>query len=115
MGVVERLELLYAIGDGEGANRPGLSAAEEEAHRLVGGWMEEAGLTVSRDRAGNLYGRVAGRDPALPEVWIGSHLDSVPLGGRYDGALGVVVQDAEQALVHVRSMGDEHLEAGVDG
>jgi allantoate deiminase len=90
MGVVERLELLYAIGDGEGANRPGLSAAEEEAHRLVGGWMEEAGLTVSRDRAGNLYGRVAGRDPALPEVWIGSHLDSVPLGGRYDGALGVV-------------------------
>jgi hydantoinase/carbamoylase family amidase len=90
MGVVERLELLYAIGDGEGANRPGLSAAEEEAHRLVGGWMQEAGLTVSRDRAGNLYGRVAGRDPTLPEVWIGSHLDSVPLGGRYDGALGVV-------------------------
>lgn len=90
MGVVERLELLYAIGNGEGANRPGLSDAEEEAHRLVGGWMEEAGLTVSRDRAGNLYGRVTGRDPALPEVWIGSHLDSVPLGGRYDGALGVV-------------------------
>jgi allantoate deiminase len=90
MGVVERLELLYAIGDGEGANRPGLSAAEEEAHRLVSGWMEEAGVTVSRDRAGNLYGRVAGRDPALSEVWIGSHLDSVPRGGRYDGALGVV-------------------------
>jgi allantoate deiminase len=90
MGVVERLELLYAIGDGEGANRPGLSAEEEEAHRMVSGWMVQAGMTVSRDRAGNLYGRVAGRDPALPEVWIGSHLDSVPLGGRYDGALGVV-------------------------
>jgi allantoate deiminase len=90
MGVVERLELLYAIGDGEGANRPGLSAEEEEAHRMVSGWMVQAGMTVSRDRAGNLYGRVAGRDPALPEVWIGSHLDSVPPGGRYDGALGVV-------------------------
>jgi allantoate deiminase len=90
MGVVERLELLYAIGGGEGANRPGLSAEEEEAHRLVSDWMVQAGMTVSRDRAGNLYGRVAGRDPALPEVWIGSHLDSVPLGGRYDGALGVV-------------------------
>jgi allantoate deiminase len=90
MSVRERLEALYALGEGEGANRPGLSPLEEEAHRLVAGWMREAGLETSRDRAGNLYGRLPGRDPELPEVWMGSHLDTVPRGGRYDGALGVL-------------------------
>lgn len=88
--VSERLERLYAIGGGEGANRPGLSAEEQEAHDLVAGWMEAAGLEVARDPAGNLLGRLPGTDSELPEVWTGSHLDSVPGGGRFDGALGVV-------------------------
>jgi hydantoinase/carbamoylase family amidase len=88
--VPERLDELYAIDRGAGANRPGLSAAEEEAHRLVASWFEEAGMAVERDAAGNLYGRLVGEEPALPEVWTGSHLDSVPEGGRFDGALGVV-------------------------
>jgi allantoate deiminase len=88
--VRERLDRLYAIGGGDGADRPGLSAAEEEAYVLVEGWMREAGLATSRDAAGNLFGRLAGRDPELPEVWTGSHLDSVPAGGRFDGALGVL-------------------------
>ena len=90
MRVLERLEQLYAIGGGPGANRLGGSAAEDEAHELVAGWMREAGLEVERDAAGNLYGRLRGRRPELPEVWTGSHLDSVPAGGRFDGALGVV-------------------------
>lgn len=82
--VLERLEELYAIGGGPGANRPGYSAAEDEAHRLAAGWMREAGLEVGADGAGNLIGRRGdGR------VWTGSHLDSVPNGGKYDGALGV--------------------------
>ena len=87
---IERLELLYRIGGGEGANRPGLSPAEDEAHRAVQSWMEAAGLATSVDAAGNLYGRLIGTAPDLPEIWCGSHLDSVPNGGRYDGALGVV-------------------------
>ncbi|MFN2468431.1 MAG: M20/M25/M40 family metallo-hydrolase [Gaiellaceae bacterium] len=82
----ERLDRLYAIGGGPGANRVGYTAAEDEAHRLAGGWMEEAGLEVSVDAAGNLIGR----HPAGGSAWTGSHLDSVPGGGRYDGALGVV-------------------------
>src|SRR5215210_5108714 len=90
MSLLERLEQLYAIGGGQGANRLGGSAQEDEAHELVAGWMREAGLEVERDEAGNLYGRLAGRRPELPEVWTGSHLDSVPGGGRFDGALGVV-------------------------
>jgi acetylornithine deacetylase/succinyl-diaminopimelate desuccinylase-like protein len=52
--------------------------------------MREAGLEVQADSAGNLVGRLAGDRPELPEVWTGSHLDSVPRGGRFDGALGVV-------------------------
>jgi allantoate deiminase len=87
---IERLDELYAIGGGPGANRIGYSPEEDEAHRLAAAWMEEAGLEVEVDRHGNLIGRLRGEDPSLPEVWAGSHLDSVPQGGKYDGALGVV-------------------------
>jgi len=88
--VLDRLEQLFALGGGAGANRPGLSRAEQAAHDLVAGWMEEAGLRVDVDPVGNLVGRLHGARPDLPEVWTGSHLDSVPDGGRFDGALGVV-------------------------
>ena len=88
--VFDRLDEVYSIGGGEGANRVGGTAAEDEAHRLAAGWMAEAGLDVEVDSAGNLIGRLPGSRPDLPEVWTGSHLDSVPGGGRFDGALGVV-------------------------
>lgn len=88
--MLERLERLYALGGGAGANRPGLGAAEQAAHDLVAGWLEEDGFRVDVDAAGNLVGRLPGARPDLPEVWTGSHLDSVPDGGRFDGALGVV-------------------------
>jgi acetylornithine deacetylase/succinyl-diaminopimelate desuccinylase-like protein len=88
--VLERLDRLYAIGGGPGANRLGGTREEDEAHELAAGWMREAGLEVEVDGAGNLVGRLRGRRPELPEVWTGSHLDSVPHGGRFDGALGVV-------------------------
>ena len=88
--VLARLDELYAIGGGRGANRLGYSPEEDEAHELVAGWIEDAGLEMERDAAGNLVGRLRGRRPELPEVWTGSHLDSVPEGGRFDGALGVV-------------------------
>ena len=86
----ERLDLLYAIGGGPGANRVGYSAEEDEAHVLAAGWMRDAGLEVEVDPDGNLFGRRIGVDAGLAEVWCGSHLDSVPQGGRFDGALGVV-------------------------
>jgi len=86
MGIKARLDELYAIGGGPGANRPHPSPAEDDAHRLATGWLEEAGLAVEADRHGNLLGR----SPRAADVWVGSHLDTVPRGGRFDGALGVV-------------------------
>jgi allantoate deiminase len=84
--IFERLEALYAIGGGPGANRPHPGPGEDEAHELAAGWMREAGLAVEVDASGNLIGRSGER----ADVWVGSHLDSVPRGGRFDGALGVV-------------------------
>ena len=88
--IIERLDALFEIGRDAGTNRPGLGEGEQRAHDLVAGWMREAGLAVTVDRAGNLWGRAAGADPSLSEVWSGSHLDTPPDGGRFDGALGVV-------------------------
>jgi allantoate deiminase len=88
--VMTRLDELFGLGPGPHARRPGLGAEEEEACRLAAGWMETAGLDVTWDPAGNVVGRAPGAEPDLPEVWTGSHLDTVPSGGRFDGALGVV-------------------------
>jgi acetylornithine deacetylase/succinyl-diaminopimelate desuccinylase-like protein len=82
MRIVERLEQLAALGD-----RIGYSPEEDAAHALAAGWMREAGLEVEVDSARNLIGRVPG---GSRRVWTGSHLDTVPGGGRFDGALGVV-------------------------
>jgi acetylornithine deacetylase/succinyl-diaminopimelate desuccinylase-like protein len=82
MSVFERLDELYAIG---GGTRVGYSPEEDAAHELAASWMRDAGLEVSADEVGNLVGR---RGEA--RVWTGSHLDTVPDGGRFDGALGVV-------------------------
>ena len=79
--VLERLDEIYAIGQ----HRAGYSPEEDAAHELAAGWMREAGLEVSPDEAGNIFGR---RGEA--RVWAGSHLDSVPTAGKFDGALGVV-------------------------
>jgi len=83
--VLERLEELYSIGGGTGANRVGGTPDEDHAHDLAAGWMRDAGLTVEVGQGGNLIGRTK-----KPDVWTGSHLDSVPDGGKFDGALGVV-------------------------
>ena len=90
---MHRFGQLARIGAGSsgGVTRLGLSVAEQRACELVSSWMVADGLEVSWDATGNLFGRRPGSDPALPEVWSGSHLDTVPDGGRFDGALGVLV------------------------
>jgi allantoate deiminase len=96
-----RLEQLFALGSLPHATRPGFSRDEQAACDLAARWMAEAGLDVAADGCGNLFGRVRGTRPELAEVWTGSHLDTVPAGGRFDGALGVVAGiEAVTALSH---------------
>jgi acetylornithine deacetylase/succinyl-diaminopimelate desuccinylase-like protein len=80
--ILERLDQLAALGD-----RIGYSPEEDAAHALATGWFREAGLEIEVDAAGNLIGRIPGGER---EVWTGSHLDTVPGAGRFDGTLGVV-------------------------
>ena len=97
MRILQRLDRLYAIGGGPGANRPHPGPGEDEAHLLAAEWLRDAGLSVEVDRHGNLFGHSVGAG----RCWVGSHLDSVPEGGKFDGALGVVaaIEAVEQAGV----------------
>lgn len=86
------IEELGAIGyeEGRGVTRPALSPADAEGRRYVIGLMEAAGLAVRIDPVGNIVGRRPGTDDALPPVATGSHIDTVPHGGKYDGMVGVL-------------------------
>ncbi|TIC81681.1 allantoate amidohydrolase [Nocardioides sp. GY 10127] len=68
-----------------------LSPQHRSANELAAGWMEAAGLRTWVDAAGNLNGRLEGREPGLPALVLGSHLDTVTDAGSYDGMLGVVM------------------------
>jgi allantoate deiminase len=86
--IAERVGALAAIGrdPAGGITRLALTAEEEAARELVRSWIEPLGYRCSQDDAGNLHA-LAGDGPS---VLIGSHLDTVPQGGAYDGALGVI-------------------------
>ncbi len=84
-----RLELLGRIGDSPaGMQRVAFSPEDVQGRAYVIGLMEQAGLQVSIDPAGNIVGRRPGANPDLLPIALGSHVDSVPNGGKYDGALG---------------------------
>ena len=74
----------------EGMDRLAFSPADVASREYTIGLMREAGLQVRIDTAGNIIGRRAGADDSLPPIALGSHTDTVPLGGKYDGALGVM-------------------------
>jgi allantoate deiminase len=100
----QRLAFLSQFGstpDG-GVTRYALSAEEKAATDAVAGWMAEAGLEVRRDAVGNLFGRLAGKQQG-PAVLTGSHLDSVPNGGNYDGPAGVLC--ALEAVAAMKEQG----------
>lgn len=82
---------LHRIGwDGTGITRPSYAAAESAALDHIGAAAQALGLAARRDRAANLVVTLPGADPGLASVSCGSHLDSVPQGGNFDGAAGVI-------------------------
>jgi len=70
--------------------RLALTALDGQGRDLVTGWMRDAGLTVRVDQVGNIFARRAGRNDALAPVMTGSHIDTQPTGGKFDGCYGVL-------------------------
>ncbi|MFW5655029.1 MAG: Zn-dependent hydrolase [Roseicyclus sp.] len=73
-----------------GNNRQTLTDADSEGRHLFQSWCEEAGLSMGVDEIGNMFARREGTDPDALPVYVGSHLDTQPTGGKYDGVLGVL-------------------------
>jgi allantoate deiminase len=91
-GILERCDVLARETSSDtGIERVYLSPEHAAVNRLAGEWMHEAGLTTWLDAAGNQRGRFEGATPGLPALLLGSHLDTVPNAGRYDGILGVLL------------------------
>ncbi|MCZ4347770.1 Zn-dependent hydrolase [Devosia sp. J2-20] len=84
-----------------GNNRQTLTDEDSEGRHLFKRWCDEAGLTMGVDQMGSMFMTRPGTDPDALPVYVGSHLDTQPTGGKYDGVLGVLA-----ALEIVRSMND---------
>ncbi|KKC37823.1 allantoate amidohydrolase [Devosia epidermidihirudinis] len=84
-----------------GNNRQTLTDEDGEGRRLFQAWCEDAGLTMAVDKMGTMFMTRPGTDPDALPVYVGSHLDTQPTGGKYDGVLGVLA-----GLEVVRSMND---------
>ena len=89
---------------GGGSHRVALTDADRDGQVLFTSWAEAAGCTVTRDRIGNLFAERPGADPSRPAVFVGSHLDTQPNGGRFDGPYGVLA-----GLEIVRTLADHDL------
>jgi len=98
----EAMSKIGKIGE-TGVCRPTLTPLEKEAFELAASWMKEAGMTTRIDAFGNLIGHLEGKDASLPVLMMGSHLDSQPYGGRFDGTAGVLA--AIEAVTTLKEKG----------
>src|ERR1700739_5023313 len=95
--------------DAQGTRRTFLSAPMRQCHAEVSAWLEAARAQVWIDAAGNLRGLYAGTESDAPRVLIGSHLDTVPNAGAFDGVLGVVL-----AVALVEALEGKRLPFGIE-
>ena len=84
-----------------GNNRLTLTDDDKKSRELFISWCKDAGCTIAIDTMGNIFARREGTDPSLPPVMVGSHLDTQPTGGKFDGVLGVL-----SGLEILRSLND---------
>ena len=102
MDMFARMRKFSAQGEGPGVYRLAFTDADWQARGYLTGLMREIGLSVREDAFGNVVGRWEGTEPSLPAVMFGSHADSVPNGGNYDGVLGILA-----AIETVRSLKED--------
>ncbi len=88
-----------------GVCRLALTDLDKEARDLFVTWCEEQNCTIKIDKMGNIFARRAGQDDSLPAVVMGSHLDTQPTGGKFDGIYGVL-----SGLEVIRSLNDHNIE-----
>jgi N-carbamoyl-L-amino-acid hydrolase len=103
--LLQRLDDLAQFGalEDSGVSRLALSDADKGARDQTVSWMKSLGLTVQIDQVGNIFGLRPGQEE-LPPVMLGSHIDSVTVAGRYDGAYGVMA-----ALEVIQTLNDHHI------
>ena len=91
----DTIHAMAEIGPGiaGGSNRQTVTDEDAEGRKLFQKWCEEAGLTMGVDQMGTMFMRREGTEPDALPVYVGSHLDTQPTGGRYDGVLGVLAPD----------------------
>ena len=99
----EAMSLIGKIGE-TGTCRPTMTVLEKRGFELAASWMQDAGMKTHIDNFGNLIGRLDGEDKNLPVLMMGSHLDSQPYGGRFDGVAGVLC-----AIEVVKTMSENNI------
>ncbi len=103
--IMDRLDRLAEISESDHhLTRRVYTPEHRRAANLISSWMREAGMDVREDALGNVIGRYEGREPQAPIIMLGSHHDSVIMGGKYDGPLGVL-----SAIDVVRSLNGRGL------
>ena len=91
-----------------GVSRVAFSDADIQGRAYLKNWMQDLGLEIHVDAAGNMIGRRAGTSGDLPPIMFGSHIDSVPGGGNYDGQVGVVAAMEVIALLNENEITTRH-------
>ena len=108
--VVVRCQRLASFSEDPGSTRRTfLSAPMRECHAEITKWLRAAGAEVTVDAAGNLHGFYAGAQAGAPRLLVGSHLDTVPNAGAYDGVLGVMI-----AVALLESLEGQRLPFGIE-
>ena len=107
INMIQQLAKLGALPNG-GVQRLAFGSEDCRARSLVRRWMVEAGMTVRTDEAGNIIGRYAGRFDEAPPLVTGSHIDTVPNAGHYDGTYGVLAGIESVRTLHDRGIRLDH-------
>lgn len=107
MQTITEMGAIGALPEG-GVRRLAFSPEDIQARAVAQQWMQSAGMTVTTDAAGNIIGRYPGRFPASPALATGSHLDTVPNAGIYDGTYGVLAGIEVARTLHEQGIQLDH-------